>query len=157
MCASESPHWCVDCASTSLLVLTEVAEVYFIMEPNSKKNASTEATILQRTLDEAATILGMSNTRMPGHLIVEAALLHHLFLCAFYLSKVVICKLLSCVLTCKLRCIKTLCAAETDNTSREGKNAPMMLTSAKMIAASQRPAQLDLAGTPAVTRLPLAN
>ena len=47
--------------------------MYFILEPDCRKDSSTEVTILQRLLDETQRILEAKGTRMPGHLITEVA------------------------------------------------------------------------------------
>ncbi|CAL1166954.1 unnamed protein product [Cladocopium goreaui] len=49
-----------------------VAECYYVMEPDIPKDASTEATILCKALDDAADLLRQRSTSMPGNLILEA-------------------------------------------------------------------------------------
>ena len=69
---------CLSCPLTACTVLmlcqlSKVCEVYFILEPDCRKDSSTEVTILQRLLDETQRILEAKGTRMPGHLITEVA------------------------------------------------------------------------------------
>lgn len=49
----------------------EVAECYYVLEPDTAKDASTEATILCKALDDANEILRQRSTTMPGNIILE--------------------------------------------------------------------------------------
>lgn len=50
----------------------QVAECFYVLDPDIAKDASTEATILAKSLDDANEILRQRSTSMPGNLILEA-------------------------------------------------------------------------------------
>ena len=57
--------------SLRCLIRLQVAECYYVLEPDIAKDASTEATILCKALDDAKEILRQRSTTMPGNMILE--------------------------------------------------------------------------------------
>ena len=102
---------------------SQVCEVYFLLEPNHKKDSSTEVTVLNRALEEMHTILRETGTTVPGHLVVEVRVV------AGGVVELAVFKFVCC------HCRAAAAAAhltQTDNTAREGKNATCLLAGAKL-------------------------
>ena len=69
------PIWCqlnYHHAQHSLEAPTEVLEAFYVLEPDIKKDSSTEITCILRGLDAAAEILDKRGVALPEHLVIEA-------------------------------------------------------------------------------------
>ncbi len=67
-CNNKIGYPCYPC----LPLVTQVVELYFVLQPDVAKDSSTEATCLMRALDVASEILSSRGMELPEHLVIEA-------------------------------------------------------------------------------------